>query len=237
MRAIRTPLPAANPRGGHPLRQLGDGFAFMMARPFFRVLLSWAAASNLVGNAVFFVVTLRMIQADEPPWQIGLVSLAAGAGGLLGAALAPSLIHRLPTGALTVLIGWACCLPLIPLVWLSAPWQVALCTFALLLLNPAGNAGISAYRMAITPDHLQGRVGSASQFTAMSVMPLSPVLGGFLLTHTSGRTAVAVLVVATAVLAAYLTSSRTIRSVPRPESWPSVRAATRGSEENANRSK
>ena len=45
-------------------------------------------------------------------------------------------------------------------------------------MNPIGNAGISAYRLSITPDGLQGRVSAASQFLAVSVMPLAPVLGG-----------------------------------------------------------
>ena len=44
-----------------------------------------------------------------------------------------------------------------------------------------GNAGISSYRMAVTPAHLQGRIGSTSQFTSMSVMPLAPLLGGYLM--------------------------------------------------------
>ena len=85
------------------------------ARPFFRTLMAWSSMTNLVTNAIFFVVVLRMVQEGVPAAQIGLVSTAAGIGGILGAMLAPSLIHRMPTGRLTVLIGWMCCLPLVPL--------------------------------------------------------------------------------------------------------------------------
>ena len=113
-----------------------------------------------------------MIAEGVPAAQIGLVSMAAGLGGILGAMLAPSLIHRMPTGRLTVLIGWMCCLPLVPLTVSSSVWTACASTFFLLLLNPVGNAGISSYRMAVTPAHLQGRVGSTSQFASMSVMPL-----------------------------------------------------------------
>lgn len=133
--------------------------------------------------------------------------------------LAPTLIHRMATGRLTVLIGWMCCLPLVPLTVSSSVWTACACTFFLLLLNPVGNAGISSYRMAVTPDHLQGRVGSTSQFVSMSVMPLSPLLGGYLLEHHGGTLAVTALVAATALLAVLLTSSRSIRSVPRPSEW------------------
>ena len=156
----------------------------------------WASLTNLVTNAIFFVVLLRMIAEGVPAVQIGLVSMAAGLGGILGAMLAPSLIHRMPTGRLTVLIGWMCCLPLVPLTVSSSVWTACASTFFLLLLNPVGNAGISSYRMAVTPAHLQGRVGSTSQFASMSVMPLAPLLGGYLLEHQGGATAITALVVA-----------------------------------------
>ncbi|CAM3703202.1 MFS transporter [Nocardioides zeicaulis] len=216
---VRTDLGAPHRRPEPLRRQLTEGFAFMWARPFFRVLLGWSSMTNLVVNALFFVVVLRMVQAGVPAAQIGLVSTAAGVGGLVGAALAPTLIDRLPTGRLTVLVGWACCLPLVPLAFSASPWTACACTFLLLLLNPVGNAGIGSYRMAVTPDHLQGRVGSTSQFVSMSVMPLAPLLGGWLLEHRGGTVAISALVVASALLALLLTASRSIRSVPRPCDW------------------
>lgn len=216
---VRTDLGAPQRRPEPLRRQLTEGFAFMWARPFFRVLLAWSSMTNLVVNALFFVVVLRMVQSGVPAAQIGLVSTAAGVGGLVGAALAPTLIDRLPTGRLTVLVGWACCLPLVPLAFSASPWTACACTFLLLVLNPVGNAGIGSYRMAVTPDHLQGRVGSTSQFVSMSVMPLAPLLGGWLLEHRGGGFAIGALVVASALLAVLLTASRSIRSVPRPSEW------------------
>ena len=216
---VRTDLSAPRRRREPLLQQLGEGFRFIWRRPFFRTLTAWSALTNLVTNAIFFVVLLRMITEGVPAAQIGLVSMAAGLGGVLGAALAPSLIHRMPTGRLTVLIGWMCCLPLVPLTVSSSVWTACASTFFLLLLNPVGNAGISSYRMAVTPAHLQGRIGSTSQFASMSVMPLAPLLGGYLLEHQGGTTAITALVVASALLAVLLTSSRSIRSVPRPSEW------------------
>ena len=93
-----------------------------------------------------------------------------------------------------------------------------------MLLNPAGNAGIGAYRIAVTPADLQGRVSATSQFVAMSVMPLSPLLGGVLLERYGGEVAIAVLALATAGLALLLTLSRTVRSVPHPSRWAAGRA-------------
>jgi hypothetical protein len=230
VRKVRTDL-SAGPHQREPMRsQLRDGFAFMWARPFFRVLLAWASLTNLVTNAIFFAVTLSLMQGGVPAAQIGLVSAAAGVGGILGAAAAPALIHRMPTGRLTVLVGWTCCLPLIPLTWSASVRTACVCSFFLLLLIPVANAGIGAYRMAMTPNHLQGRVASTSQFLSMSVMPLSPLLGGWLLEQHGGRVTLMVLVVGSALLAVLLTASKSIRSVPRPDQWRIEPVVTRMTE-------
>lgn len=55
--------------------------------------------------------------------------------------------------------------------------------------NPAANAAVSSYLVAVTPNRLQGRVGSALGFTASPFQHLGPVVGGFLLAIFGGQTA------------------------------------------------
>lgn len=219
---IRTDL-RPHPRDGaptRPLQQVKEGYRFIWHQPFFRTLLVFAGTSNLLVNACFVVVSLRLIRAGYAPAQIGLVSTFAGIGGILGALAAPYVIDRLRTGTLTVAVAWMCVLPLVPLVWWSTPLGACVSVFFLLLLNPAGNAGIGSYRAAVTPEDLQGRVGSAMMFVSMGVMPFAPVLGGVALTALGGSGAVAVLVAGSALGALVPTLSRSIRSVPRPADWP-----------------
>jgi MFS family permease len=218
---LRTDLRPPRPEG-EQLRlrtQLLQGLRFTWDSRFFRTLMFFSASTNLLVNGIFFVVLLRLIREHYPAAQIGLVSTAAGVGGILGAIAAPYIIERARTGWLTVAIAWMCSVPLIPLIWWSTPWAACTSVFLLLLLNPAGNAGIGAYRVAHTPDELQGRVASAMQFTSMSVMPLAPLLGAALLTWLGGGRAVLVLVVLTLLVALAATLSRSIRSVPRPAQW------------------
>jgi predicted MFS family arabinose efflux permease len=218
---IRTDL-RPHPRDGaptRPLEQVKEGYRFIWHQPFFRTLLVWSALSNLLVNACFTVVDLRLIRAHYAPAQIGLVSTFAGIGGILGALAAPYVIDRLRTGTLTVAVAWMCVLPLVPLIWWSTPLGACVSVFFLLLLNPAGNAGIGAYRAAMTPDDLQGRVGSAMGFVSMSAMPVAPLLGGIALTVVGGSGAIGLLVAATALGALVPTLSRHIRSVPRPAQW------------------
>ena len=67
-------------------------------------------------------------------------------------------------------------------------------------------------------------MSAASQFLAVSVMPLAPVLGGLLFEAYGAAVAVALLLAATAALALLVTCSRSVRTVPRPSEWAATPA-------------
>lgn len=201
---------------------LRDGARFIARRPLFRWLLVYGAASNLVVNTVFTIAVLRMVTAGVDPVAIGLVETCAGVGGIVGAVAAPWLVDRIPTGRLTVLVGWSWLPLVLPLAFTADPRVVGACVGAGLLLNPAGNAAMGSYRVAVTPPALQGRVTSTMQFCSMALMPLAPVLGGVLLHAWGAGPATFVLMGCIAAAATVPTLCRPIRSVPRPADWPTV---------------
>lgn len=203
-----------------PLRDVGEGIRFVWRRPFLRVLLFWSPTVNLTINALFFVALLRLIEAGFSAPQIGLTQAAIGGFGVLGAIVAPVLVERFATGTLTVLVAWSWVPLAIPLALWNHPLSMALAGALGMFLNPAGNAGVSAYRMATTPPALIGRVQSAMQFVSMISMPLAPVLAGLLLAGLGGRDAILALAVLTGLAALAPTLSRSVRSVPRPAAWP-----------------
>ncbi|TWP34962.1 MFS transporter [Leekyejoonella antrihumi] len=218
---IRTDLSAPHHDGARPRVRddLKEGFRFVWASRFLRTLTTWAAMVNLVINALFFVAVLRLLQAGFHPATIGLVDAAAGVAGIVGAVLAPRIIDTFATGRLTVMVAWSMVPLTVPMIFWNNPLVVALAIGCSLFLNPAGNAGIGAYRMALTPDRMQGRVASASQFAAMAIMPLAPLAGGALLSGLGGPAAMAGLATSAAACALVVTLSRTVRSVPRPAVW------------------
>ncbi len=203
-----------------PLHDLGDGIRFLWSRPFLRVLLVWSPAANLAVNALFFTALLRLVEAGFPAWQIGLVETAIGGCGILGAIAAPWLIDRFRTGRLTVAIAWSFVPLSVPLALWNHPWAMALAASVGLFLNPAGNAGVGSYRLAVTPPELVGRMQSTMQFASMLTMPLAPALAGGLLALLDGRDAVLALTALTAAVALIPTLSGSVRSVPRPAQWP-----------------
>lgn len=229
---IRTDLSPVRDVAARPrMREsLGEGFRFIVRRPFFRVLMIWASLVNLLVNALFFVAILRLLEGGFAPVQIGLVETATGLFGVLGAVAAPWLIGRFRTGALTVVIAWSFVPLALPMMAWNNPAVVAAALSAGLFLNPAGNAGIGAYRMALTPADLQGRVQSTSQFSSMLTMPLSPILAGALLAGLGGPAAIGALTALTAGAALIPTLSRSVREVPRPVAWQAA-LATRSSAE------
>ncbi|KRA38620.1 MULTISPECIES: MFS transporter [unclassified Nocardioides] len=220
VRADLSPAPAAS--DAHPVRDLGEGLRFLWDRPFLRVLLVWSPAANLSINALFFLALLRLIEAGFPAWQIGLVETAIGGFGILGALAAPRLIDRYATGPLTIVVAWSFVPLSLPLALWNHPWALALAASVGMFLNPAGNAGVMAYRMAITPTALIGRVQSTMQFTSMLTMPVAPALAGVLLSVFDGGTAVLALTAFVAAVALIPTLSRSVRQVPRPPDWPRI---------------
>ena len=221
---IRTDLSAPEVQGTRPRprQEVAAGLRFIRQHPFLRVHLVWSVLTNLVVNALFFTAVLRLIQGGFPPLQIGLVETAAGVFGVLGALAAPSIIDRFATGHLTIAVAWSLTPLVVPMALVNNPAVVAAALGIGLFLNPAGNAGIGAYRIAVTPDELQGRIQSTSQFLSMSVLPLSPLLAGLLLGWLGGGQAVAVLGLLTALVALIPTLSRTMRTLPRPAVWGGV---------------
>jgi MFS family permease len=225
---IRTDLsPAARPgRRRRTREELLEGVRFTWERPFFRTLMFWSVGSNLTVNAVFMAADLRLIQAGYPAWSIGLVGTAAGVCGTLGATVAPRIIQALPTGVLTVVIAWSFVPLMIPLVFWNHPAVVIAALSVGVFLNPAGNAGVASYRMAVTPPELVGRVQSVGQFLSWSALPLAPVVGGGLLVLLGGPTAMAALGALAASVALIPTLSRSVRTVPRPSEWTRSEQAT-----------
>jgi hypothetical protein len=114
-----------------------------------------------------------------------------------------------------------------PLVFTVDPWVVGGCLAVAMFVNPISNAGVGAYRVAVTPDELQGRSHSAMLFLATVAQPLGAPVGGVLMATLGGRTAMAVVLGLTAAGALMLTVSRSMRSVPRPAHWEAHHAASR----------
>lgn len=219
---IRTALPApvASANGSSMRADIGEGLRFLLSRPFLRAVVTFASAANFAGQVFFLVLTLKLLQAGVHPAAIGLIDTIGAVAGITGSILAPTAIRRIPTGILSITAGLLWVITVIPMAFTNNVILIGALVAVALIANPAGNAAISSYLVATTPDRLQGRTQSALQFCATSLQPLGPVVGGLLMAAWGGQPAMlaAAALIACAVLP--LLISGETRRLPTPDRWP-----------------
>ena len=79
---------------------------------------------------------------------------------------------------------------------------------------PVTDSYVVARRIAVTPDHLQGRAEAARMTIVRTAAPLGALLAGILLSATSSRAAVGVFLALNAAEALYVTGAPSFRSPP-----------------------
>ncbi|MGL3807906.1 MFS transporter [Paeniglutamicibacter sp. R2-26] len=205
----------------------GEGLRWLWRRRDLRAMLVVSVVINLGTNAAITSVIFALQRRGESAANIGLVSAAIGGGMLLGSTVAPALIKRVPSGALTcagllLAVGSLWVLPFVETI-------PAVCSVMAVALfgAPAINAGIGGYFMAAVPTGLLGRATSASALMSMAALPLAPLIAGFGFTLW-GWTGLLALCAGIAALAGIMAvANKPLRTLPGPEGW-AARAATYG---------
>jgi len=172
------------------------------------------AGSNLLFQALNLLVIVIAREHGASSTAIGLLLAGFGVGGVLGSLAAPWFQRRLPMKAIVIGANWvwALALPWIGIVDNLVVLGVVLGVMA--FVGPLWNVAIDVYRLLITPDEMQGRVGSAISFLAWGAMPLGSLLAGYLLDAFSSWTTAMVLSAAMILVACAASISPAIRRTP-----------------------
>jgi Na+/melibiose symporter-like transporter len=212
---IRQPLQEerTEPPAGHAAA-LTEGVRFFFAQPFLRALLAIAPPTNFAINGALFAIIIILQSHGTPPAVIGTTETIIGAGGLLGAILAPALQGRMKVATQIRVITWAG----VGLMAISSLFTssvlAAVPIGVLLLLSPAMNATLFGYQAAITPDRLQGRVLSVLFLVAQSASALAPVLAGVAVDAWGGPLTILLFAAVIAIAATAATVGRGVRTLP-----------------------
>jgi MFS family permease len=145
--------------------------------------------------------------------RVGLLIAAFGGCAMLGAFASGVFRRYLSMRAILLSELWAGVGLAAFVVWPN----VYVLTASLLpqtLLMPVTDTVLSAYRFAVTPDRLIGRVTSVGRNIGFAIAPLGSLAAGFLLGAVSERAAVAVFAVCSLGLALWGTLSPSIRQAP-----------------------
>lgn len=195
--------------------ELAEGLAWLRGQRFLRTALALVAVTNVLFQILSLALVVMVRDQGASPAVVGVIGAVSGLGGVLGA-LCASLIRKrvgLVPVLIGVLLGWAALIygisfapPAVPLAALFAGT-----TF----LGAVMNVVAGVYQLSITPDALQGRVGSVAGLVASGANSLGALVGGFVLAVWSTGVTVTGISVAMLVVAAAAALSPAIRSARR----------------------
>jgi MFS family permease len=171
--------------------EIQQGLSWLWRKPLIRFLALMASVGNGIDNAIliFFIVVLSRQHAS--PAVIGLGYMLAGAAGVLGSYLSERVVKRVPFGVFTIVTQVAT-LCLLALYFIAQNIVgIILITTVLTFFSALQGMVQWAYRAALIPDELQGRVNSVFRLIAYASPPLFMAGVGVLL---QVNTAVTVLV-------------------------------------------
>ena len=176
------PLPAAG-LAPHIGREIAEGGAASWRNPLLRALLQRAATGpfflGFIGG-LYFLFAVRELHITA--LLLGIVISVGGASNLIGALLAERLLQRLGLGRTLIGAAWMSVLSMLMVPLAHGP--VALCTVFLIASQlgdmawPVFLINETSLRQAATPNHLLGRVNSASHLLFHAALALGAFAGG-----------------------------------------------------------
>jgi MFS family permease len=182
----REPEPAAIGQRGSIGQDISEGLRSLYRDPLLRTLAGSSMIYLFFSSIMLAVYVLYATRnLAIAPAALGLVFGLGGAGAVLGAMIAERAARQLGIGP--AMIGAnllsGLCLLLIPLagdlpfgatLWLGLAQVVSQMMGAIFYINQ------TSLRLAITPDHILGRMNASYRFLTMGAIPLGSFLGGVL---------------------------------------------------------
>jgi len=181
---IRAPFQAERaPVADRSLRaEMAEGVRFLWLRRGLRAMALLTMGMNLFfGPLPLAVIVLARTSLHADARAIGLIFSAGSAGGLAGSFVAPWVKGHLRFGQ--AIAGSVSCIALAtPLVGAAVSVPMLLAGYALIgVMLPVYNVMSISYRLAFTPDALQGRVNSVFRLLGLGSVPVGTAIGGLLL--------------------------------------------------------
>ncbi|MFC4492558.1 MFS transporter [Streptomyces ovatisporus] len=199
--------------------EMAEGFAWLLRQRFLRAAISLVAVTNVLFQALSLALVLIVKESGGSPASIGFIGLVSGAGGIIGALTGSQFVQRMNPGTVMISI-FAVWSALMPVVALTSNVYVLAALFAgTSFAGAVLNVMAGVYQVQITPDEMQGRVGSVAGLLSSGASSLGALGGGFALSavgSTGTVLAVGAVMAATLVTAVLVPSVRRAKRTESP---------------------
>lgn len=196
-------------------REMLAGLRWVWQQRLIRVTTLCAVVLNLFFTAFYIIIIVLARRRGISTGQIGVMAAMLGAGGLVGALLAPSLTEKISLFVSIASVFWILTVLSPVAVFIHNGYLLGALIFAMALLPPTANTTIMARQLLITPDALRGRLSGALGLVAGGAGAVGPMLGGLLVGFVSGNEAVLICAAGMAAITVPVTASPTLRRSPR----------------------
>lgn len=198
-----------------PMRELGAemiaGLRWVWQQRPIRITAQCALVLNLFFNAYYIVIIVLAKERGVPAGEIGVMAAMLGAGGLLGALVAPRLLRVLSPYTSITGVFWSLTLLSPVALVIGNGYLMGLLFAAMAFLTPAANTTINTYQLLVTPDDLRGRLSGVMGVITGTASALGPALGGLLMELFTGSQAVLFCTVGMAVVTVLISANSALR--------------------------
>lgn len=216
---MKTSFAPAAPAPGAGRRSLGaevaEGLAWLWHQRLVRDMALITSVLNFVAAATPLVLIVLGKGLGASDAQIGLIFSLGGVGAIVGALAGGAIARRFSFGQVIigVITAQALMFPLFALC--PGPLWLGLVFGLMSFCGPAYNVVQLAYRIALIPDGLQGRVHSSFRLIAHALNPVGAVACGWALERWGGLWTVALFGAVYVILALATAADPVVRKAPR----------------------
>jgi predicted MFS family arabinose efflux permease len=205
------------PERRHLLAEISEGVRWLWGQHLLRALVAIAAVGNLAFSALGLAIIVRAKDLGASSTSIGVLLGLFGVGAIAGALAAPPVQRLVPPNVILLGALWWWVVQMVALALAPTVFLLGAVYTVGALMGPIYQTTNAAYRYALTPDRLQGRVYGVSRMIGWCTVPLGALLGGMSLQTLGAVPTFAALATCLATVAAATTASQQIRRAARPE--------------------
>jgi predicted MFS family arabinose efflux permease len=191
----------------HVRTEIAEGVRWLLRQRFLRSAVLLVGCTNILFQILSLSLAVTIRNNGGSPAVIGVIGAASGVGGVLGAMSGSWFVRRLRPGMVIIVVFalWAMFMPMIALT--ANPLLLGAVFAGMSFAGALINVMAGVYQVQVTPDEMQGRVGSVAGLLSSGANSFGALTAGFLLASLSvGSTVLGVsAVMAALAVTAWLT--------------------------------